>query len=881
MRKISIISLFLYLTWVGQMPALGQAIGSSDTITVLIDSLKHKSFGMVTGGDFLPDGGWKVSSTNAMIFYDLNTYISSGSLEITVTNFNPKLQNTFRRHHVLSMYTNHWGEHHQIELLDTDWNFHTGFNYYDGVKLQSATYEDDRRVVIPWDSLKWDLNQTYRLKFVWEMDSLFFFRDDSLISTTIHTHNFLLRYIYLGRDRTISGDYITNFDYQQYPAMVGPIFSELIVKKFLLETAIDMPQLKFLSVSQIYANAARLRWQFSEPVISKLIYRRVNTANWDSTRFFELPRKEFEYVITGLLSGQKYETRVIFKNERGNRTVSEPVYFKTRNTEYFLFKPSQDTFVEDAGIIGPYRNIANMGWLYLMVGKKRISFLRFPALSSQERPRKTWLKAHIRNKWGDVSQLKLKPIKTEWDENTVTWNTQPEIGDTSFSEANTDQLYKDDWVSFLLPSEYSLSTGPNFAITTSDSGWISLDSKESYDAQPELIIDYRRSYVLEGEVYFSQKVPLNNVSVTIQSFREGVPMYPPDTLVTDTNGYFEKSLALGESYEINLAKEPQKTDLKSITIYDAYMTAATAVGIINPSEMVQMAADANGDGRITIYDALLIAKVAIGLDTGGVVGNWRFSKLSPLTNEEDDSVFVSASGVVVGDVDCSWPNKVIAAASQNNEMQNFVQTTETDSNIIISFPRFETRRLGSFSIDFSYDPHSFDFVRVYWPHLMRSWTFVQNVQDGHVRLGSFSSGKSRINLKNLKMVFLKKSNKESFKMVIHKIQLDNWIGCDILTNGVEEQNTERKRDSFSVYPNPFNRNTRIEADVPASHQATLLIYDVLGQLIFSKNMVSDTGHFTYIWNGNNNQNSFVSSGIYYIKLNTEKRSFEEKILFLK
>jgi len=853
-----------------------------DTVLVLADSLRHSSGGTVTGGEFLPDGGWKVSSTNAMIIYDLKTYISSGFLEITVTHFNPKIQNTFRRHHVLSMYTNHWGEHHQIELLDTDWNFHTGFNYFDGVKLQSATYEDDRRVIVPWDSLSWDLNQTYRLKFVWKRDSIQFFRDDSLILTTVHKHDFLLRYIYLGRDRTISGDYITHFDYQQYPAMVGPVFSHLIVKKFCSETVTEIPQLESFSVSEIYANAVRLKWRFFEPVISRLIYRQTDSTGWDSTRFFEIPRKNFEYAIAGLSRGKRYEARVISKNSWGVQSISDPLPFKTRTTDVLLLKPIQDSFTEDAGIIGPYRNIANMGWLYLMVGEKRHSFLQFPPGLSQGTARKAWLNLHIRNKQGNICQLSVKKAGAEWDENSITWNTQPDIQDTLLSVNTNPQLDKGDWITFLLPPDSSIKTGLNIAITSSDSGWVSLDSKDSFEAQPELIIDYRKTYVLGGKVSFAQREPLKDVLVGIKSIKDSATVYSADTIVTDSNGHFETSLKLGNAYSISFAKEPEKEDLGAISIYDAYLAAATAVGIVEPAEDAKMAADANGDGKITIYDALLIAKTAVGLNAGGMVGHWYFPQVPEVLNETEDSVAISESGVVVGDVDCSWPDaSVYSLALQNSGRQNLFQLSENDSTIMVSFPSLRRQRLGAFAIDFSFNSDAFVFRRVHWPVSMQNWSTVRRIHKGRIQLGCFHAEKSSVQLGNLKLIFSKRKNGERFKIVIHRIQLDNRIDRDILISGVEEEKKEPVKDSFSVYPNPFNMSTRIEGNLSQSTPIQLFVFNTLGQLVFSKTIVSHKGRYSFIWKGKNYQNSFVSSGIYYILLKTKTKNFGQKVLFLK
>ena len=867
------------------MPVISPArpiFNHADTLLVLNDPLSGSSLGKVTGGQFLSSSGWKVSDPSAMIFYDLQTYISNGSLEITVTNFDPRCENTFKRHHVISMYTNKWGEHHQIELLNTDWNFHTGFNYQNGVKLQSATYEDDRRVVIPWDSLHWELNQDYQLKFVWKGGELRFFRNGSLISTTKHPHNFLLRYIYLGRDRTISGDYITNFNHQQYQAMVGPIFSNLVVKKFLSDTVSDNPQLESFFISENFGNATRLRWHFSEPVISKLIYRKVNAVKWDSTCFFEIPRQDFEYVVTGLSQGKKYEARVIFKNNRDVQSIGEPLYFRTRATDLFLFEPVQDSFTEDKDIIGPYRNIANMGWLYLMVGRERNSFLRFSPVPLQETARKSLLRMHIRNVQGKITSLYVKRALSDWDENTITLEKQPNIQDTCLSVLTSSGFAKGDWIAFPLGQNCAIDSGLNIAIISPDNGWLSLDSRDSFDGQPELIIDYRRTYIFNGHVFSPEDKFLNGVRVTIRSSKDSTTVYSGETIVTDLNGYFETSLNLGDTYKIDFVNDAQTDDIKAISIYDAYLTVAMALGLVEQKENTAIAADANGDGKISVYDALLIAKASVGLDANSMVGDWHFPKLQDLSNETKDTLSVSEKGILIGDVDFSWPNPDVhaLALTHTGDIGQF-QITEDSSKIGLNFPDLQTKNLASFSIDVSFNPDALKFKKFNLPTAMRDWFSVKNIQKGRLRLAIFQSKKSLVNLKDFKVFFSEIQEKRNFKIVVRHIQIDNRVYSNILLTGVKKEKREHAEDYFSVYPNPFNQSTSIQWRFSGQIPEALYIFNGLGQLVFSKQIATGNDLHSFIWKGKNNQNSSVSSGIYYVFLKTNRGKFGQKLLLLK
>ncbi|MDX9977329.1 MAG: FlgD immunoglobulin-like domain containing protein, partial [Candidatus Cloacimonadales bacterium] len=84
------------------------------------------------------------------------------------------------------------------------------------------------------------------------------------------------------------------------------------------------------------------------------------------------------------------------------------------------------------------------------------------------------------------------------------------------------------------------------------------------------------------------------------------------------------------------------------------------------------------------------------------------------------------------------------------------------------------------------------------------------------------------------------------------------------------------------YPNPFNPTTNIAFSIPEQSHVNLSVYNVKGQLVKQlKNEVMSKGHHTVVWNGKNNNNKSVSSGIYFIKINTEKNRSIKKALLLK
>ena len=91
--------------------------------------------------------------------------------------------------------------------------------------------------------------------------------------------------------------------------------------------------------------------------------------------------------------------------------------------------------------------------------------------------------------------------------------------------------------------------------------------------------------------------------------------------------------------------------------------------------------------------------------------------------------------------------------------------------------------------------------------------------------------------------------------------------CDSLTNGINETIDERKL--FQIYPNPFEDKISIHSIYPI--KGKLIIQDELGKILFAENF---TENKTF-------NLSFLSAGIYFFSIETEKKIFKEKFVKLK
>jgi hypothetical protein len=84
------------------------------------------------------------------------------------------------------------------------------------------------------------------------------------------------------------------------------------------------------------------------------------------------------------------------------------------------------------------------------------------------------------------------------------------------------------------------------------------------------------------------------------------------------------------------------------------------------------------------------------------------------------------------------------------------------------------------------------------------------------------------------------------------------------------------------YPNPFNPETTISYSVKGTQPVVVEIYNTKGQKV--KTLVNEakaTGNYKVNWNGTDENNQKVSSGVYFFKMNAGKYSASKKMILMK
>ncbi len=87
---------------------------------------------------------------------------------------------------------------------------------------------------------------------------------------------------------------------------------------------------------------------------------------------------------------------------------------------------------------------------------------------------------------------------------------------------------------------------------------------------------------------------------------------------------------------------------------------------------------------------------------------------------------------------------------------------------------------------------------------------------------------------------------------------------------------------FQNNPNPFNPETQIKYDLPATGLVQLTVYNILGQKVkVVVNEVQEAGHRSAAWDGKDDAGKEVASGIYFYKLQTGSFEKTKKMVLLK
>ncbi len=104
------------------------------------------------------------------------------------------------------------------------------------------------------------------------------------------------------------------------------------------------------------------------------------------------------------------------------------------------------------------------------------------------------------------------------------------------------------------------------------------------------------------------------------------------------------------------------------------------------------------------------------------------------------------------------------------------------------------------------------------------------------------------------------------------------------TTSVQETANRLIKEPYleQVYPNPFNQSANIVFSLPEPEKISLNIVDMRGRMVYSLySGTASRGRHVITWNGTNQTGMSAASGLYFVRLETDKQLISQKILMIR
>tara|TARA_B100000459_G_C8429604_1_gene136796 strand:- start:46 stop:510 length:465 start_codon:yes stop_codon:yes gene_type:complete len=115
-----------------------------------------------------------------------------------------------------------------------------------------------------------------------------------------------------------------------------------------------------------------------------------------------------------------------------------------------------------------------------------------------------------------------------------------------------------------------------------------------------------------------------------------------------------------------------------------------------------------------------------------------------------------------------------------------------------------------------------------------------------------------------------------------KISKNSSSALDSTRLAINTNNNPIAFKLYKNYPNPFNPYTTLRFDIPERTNATITIYNTIGQKVKSFYMPGiSSGNHSIQWDATNQYGASVGAGIYFYQLNTKNFTKTSKMTLLK
>ncbi len=285
--------------------------------------------------------------------------------------------------------------------------------------------------------------------------------------------------------------------------------------------------------------------------------------------------------------------------------------------------------------------------------------------------------------------------------------------------------------------------------------------------------------------------------------------------------------------------------------------------VIGATALTSSAGDANGDLAVNVLDVMSIVAYVLGQNPQPFI--------LEASDINDDSLINVLDIIGVVNIILGGTAKTEAIASTGNAT---IELTADQLNLSTDVPvagiQFKLRGSGVGALQFI--PNS----------VLGSFEVVSGMQGDSSRtfiLFSMSGATTPIGQHTLGTFQGINSGISITEAIISNSQGHNIV-TSVYDNGVPLIPTEYYL--YQNYPNPFNASTKIQYGLPERSEVKIYIYNILGQQVkmFELGEIN-AGRHEVLWEGKNNSDNTVASGIYFYRFVTPKYTQVKKLVLIK
>lgn len=405
--------------------------------------------------------------------------------------------------------------------------------------------------------------------------------------------------------------------------------------------------------------------------------------------------------------------------------------------------------------------------------------------------------------------------------------------------------------------------------------------------------------------------------------------------LTDVNGYYSFAALTGFLNDTVTPRKINASNQSAITSYDAALILRHVVGMITLDSLQRIAADVSGNGSISSFDAAQVLQYAVairhhfpaGYRPGSDTVDWAFrpafKAYTPLQSSQTDQNYVS---ILYGDVSGNWaptfktlitdeakfdnliwggnlptseekiaylipvntPNATLFAKASVEKTEITTQP-ETPKTELAAFPIkiSNAKNVISTDIVLTYNPEEITIEEVTLGNSTADYLIAWSNTKATIRISMAGTRSINGEIEMAKVFYQTKGESEQAAPIqISSIVLNEGQEPIITNNsdGVAGNKAGLPTD-FSLspnQPNPFKSQTAIRYSLPAASKVSLLIYDVSGALVKALvNQNQNPGFYSIQWDGTDNQNQKVASGIYIYEIKTNDFTAQKKLTVLR